>query len=135
MDDRSDRDDDADGSDRRASGRFPVVWSVDCETEDTFLYAEITNISELGIFVRTLEPLAVGTELTLRFSPTNVRTGEFVLDGTVQWINPPRPGCPNPGMGVHFRQLSPDDRERIVEVIRTISYLPGRYLSRAVASS
>jgi type IV pilus assembly protein PilZ len=106
------------------------VWSVDCETEDTFLYAAITNISAMGIFVRTLEPLAVGTLLTLRFSPTHVRMPDFVLEGTVQWINPPRPGCPNPGMGVQFISLSPDDRERIVEVIRTIAYLPGEVAGR-----
>jgi type IV pilus assembly protein PilZ len=134
MVDRSDRDDADDGLDRRARGRFPVVWSVDCETEDTFLYAEITNISEMGIFVRTLEPLAIGTELKLRFSPAHVHMPEFVLDGTVQWINPPRPGCPNPGMGVRFHQLSLEDRERIVEVIRTISYLPRRYLPADAAS-
>ena len=41
------------GAERRRSGRFEVTWQVDCETEDTFLYAYITNISEMGIFVRT----------------------------------------------------------------------------------
>ncbi|HTJ81670.1 MAG TPA: TIGR02266 family protein, partial [Polyangiaceae bacterium] len=113
MSDEDSRDDEPSdvASDRRLSGRFPVVWSVDCETEDTFLYAAITNISAMGIFVRTLEPLAVGTLLTLRFSPAHVRMPDFVLEGTVQWINPPRPGCPNPGMGVQFISLSPDDRE------------------------
>ncbi|MBI4706055.1 MAG: hypothetical protein HY744_33595, partial [Deltaproteobacteria bacterium] len=38
--------------DRRAAPRFAVEWSVDCETEDTFLYAAITNVSALGIFVQ-----------------------------------------------------------------------------------
>ncbi len=40
-------------ADRRSTERVDVLWSVDCETEDTFLYAAITNISEMGIFVRT----------------------------------------------------------------------------------
>lgn len=112
-------------SDRRSTGRVDVTWSVDCETEDTFLYASITNISEMGIFVRTTEPLAVGTELTLRFTPTSRPQETFVLRGTVQWVNPVRPlrDNPNPGMGIRFIELTPADRERIVETIRTIAYL------------
>lgn len=113
-----------DDSDRRSRERFDVVWSVDCVTEETFLYATITNISEMGIFVQTIEPLPVGTKLLLRFSPEDPTLGEFELVGHVQWINPARPSCPNPGMGVRFSQLTLADRERLVEVIRTIAYLP-----------
>jgi type IV pilus assembly protein PilZ len=117
--------------DRRSFERREVTWSVDCETEDTFLYAAITNISEMGIFVRTTEPLPVGTELTLRFAPPRppLSAGPppepFVLRGTVQWINRVQPlgDNPNPGMGVKFIDLRPDDRERLVEAIRTIAYL------------
>lgn len=115
---------DADDVNRRHSERFGVTWLVDCETEDTFLYAKITNISELGIFVRTTSPLPIGTALRLCFAPLK-STLAFDLEGQVQWINPARPSCPNPGMGVRFSALSPADRERLVEVIRTIAYLPG----------
>ena len=109
---------------RRSYERFEVTWSVDCVTEETFLYASIANISEMGIFVRTIEPLAVGTQLTLRFAPPS-SVDPFVLRGTVQWVNAVRPHSdnPNPGMGVRFIDLSADDRERIVETIRTIAYL------------
>lgn len=114
----------ADGRNRRSFERFEVTWSVDCVTEDTFLYASIRNISEMGIFVRTTEPLPVGTQLTLRFAPSD-SSEPFVLRGTVQWINALRPTSdnPNPGMGLRFMDLSPADRERIVETIRTIAYL------------
>jgi len=113
---------DGDDANRRSSERFGVTWLVDCETEDTFLYAKVTNISELGIFVRTTSPLAVGTAVRLRFAP---QTGmAFDLEGQVQWINPARPTCPNPGMGIRFAAITLDDRERLVEVIRTIAYLP-----------
>ena len=113
-----------DSINRRHSQRIAVTWSVDCETEDTFLYAAITNISEMGIFVRTVDPLPVGTSLKLRFAPPSSRD-DFVLDGVVQWINAVRPlsDNPNPGMGIRFTNLTPDDRERIVETIRTIAYL------------
>jgi type IV pilus assembly protein PilZ len=101
-----------------------VTWSVDCQTEDTFLYACITNISEMGIFVRTDNPLPVGSRLTLRFAPPNTKT-EFVLEGVVQWINPVKPLGENlnPGMGIHFESLKPEDRERLVEAVRTIAYV------------
>jgi len=101
-----------------------VTWSVDCETEETFLYASIQNISEMGIFVRTTDPLPVGTQLTLSFEP-NAGAEAFVLRGMVQWVNVWKATSdnPNPGMGVRFMDLGPADRERIVETIRTIAYL------------
>ena len=117
-------DDGVDPCDRRSTERVDVLWSVDCETEDTFLYAAITNISEMGIFVRTTEPLAVGTLVTLRFAPPH-QSEPFVLGGTVQWVNAlrPRESNPNPGMGIRFSPLTLADRERIVDTIRTIAYL------------
>jgi type IV pilus assembly protein PilZ len=117
-------DDGGHADDRRSTERIDVLWSVDCETDDTFLYAAITNISEMGIFVRTTEPLAVGTAVTLRFAPPQQRE-PFVLGGVVQWVNPVRPRAdnPNPGMGIRFSSLTLADRERIVDSIRTIAYL------------
>jgi type IV pilus assembly protein PilZ len=115
--------DDPDGSDRRTYERFPTRLSVDYSSGDTFLFSYIQNISEMGIFVRSDDPLPVGTHLHLRFG-----TGEdppLELSGEVVWINPIRPGGdnPNPGMGVRFSELTPDLRERIVELVRTIAYL------------
>lgn len=109
--------------DRRAADRYEVTWSVDCETQDTFLYASITNISALGIFVQTTDPLPVGTHVTLRFAPPGFEP--FALHGLVQWINAVRPDGdnPNPGMGVRFVDLSGADRERLIEVIKTIAYV------------
>ena len=110
-------------SDRRNHDRFDVEWAVDCVASDTFLYASITNISEMGIFVRTSEPLKIGTKLRLTFSPPG---GEgFELEGAVAWVNRVKPDGENinPGMGVRFVDLQPEQRERLVEVIRTIAYL------------
>lgn len=120
------------GANRRSARRVDVMWSVDCSTEDTFLYASIANISAIGIFVRTESPLEPGTELTLRFSPrttphvTEPPSGdELVLRGSVQWVNRVRPGGdnPNPGMGIRFLDLAPAERERLVEAVRSIAYL------------
>ncbi len=114
----------APGSERRGADRIEVMWSVDCETDDTFLYASITNISEMGIFVSTRDPLELGAQVRLRFAPP-ASTEAFVLRGHVQWINPVRllSENRNPGMGILFHGLTADDRERIVELIRTIAYV------------
>ncbi|HEY5961657.1 MAG TPA: TIGR02266 family protein [Polyangiaceae bacterium] len=120
----SDAPDSEGGIERRVSERIDVTWSVDCEADDTFLYASIRNISEMGIFVQTKEPSEVGTTLTLRFAPPGHQP--FVLRGIVQWVNPIRAlsVSPNPGMGVRFTELTDEDRGRLVEAIRTIAYVP-----------
>lgn len=111
-------------SDRRSSDRIEVTWSVDCESRDTFLYASIANISEFGIFVRTQEPLEVGTRLTLKFAPPG-SDEPFVLLGQVQWVNAVRmlADNPNPGMGIRFVDLTSDARSRLIEAVRTIAYV------------
>jgi len=111
-------------SDRRGTDRIEVSWSVDCESKDTFLYASIANISEFGIFVRTQEPLEVGTQLILRFSPPD-SDEPFVLLGQVQWVNAVRmlADNPNPGMGIRFIELTTDARSRLIDTVRTIAYV------------
>jgi type IV pilus assembly protein PilZ len=113
-------------SERRSAERIDVILAVDCETDDTFLYANITNISELGIFVRTNEPLEIGTRLTLKFQPPGARE-PFVLSGQVQWVNQVRvlSDNPNPGMGIRFIDLTRELRQRIIDAVRTIAYVHG----------
>lgn len=112
-----------DPAERRVFDRYEVEWAVDCVASDTFLYASITNISEMGIFVRTTDPLRLDTKLRLMFAPPGVES--FQLEGCVAWVNCVRPNGdnPNPGMGIRFANLKPEERERLVEVIRTIAYL------------
>jgi type IV pilus assembly protein PilZ len=112
-----------DRENRRTHDRFDVTWAVDCVADDTFLYASIANISEMGIFVRSVDPLAVGTRLQLAFAPPGHEP--FRLIGEVAWINPLRKvgDNPNPGMGIRFIDLTPEDRERLVDVVRTIAYV------------
>jgi type IV pilus assembly protein PilZ len=77
----------------------------------------------MGIFVKTTDPLALGTTLVLSFEPPGYEP--FKLEGEVAWINAVRADGdnPNPGMGVRFVNLLPEERERLVEVIRTIAYV------------
>ena len=112
--------------DQRAPTPVDAVWVVDCEGDDTFLFASITNLAAMGVFVKTNEPLEVGTAMQLCFTPRD-GSGSFVMLGEVQWINRLRTfgENPNPGMGILFIDLTPEERERVVAVIRTIIYLRG----------
>lgn len=110
------------GRERRQSDRYPTHIQVDYRSDENFLFSYIENISEMGIFIYSENPLAVGTELELRFG----RDGEPPLEvrGTVAWVNPVRGGDDiNPGMGIRFENLTPEAREQIVDLVQAIAYL------------
>jgi type IV pilus assembly protein PilZ len=116
------------GAERREHERFETSIAVDYASGETFLFAYLQNISEMGIFIRTDHPAKVGTRLRLRFqveprSATEVEP--LTLDGEVTWINPLRVTGDNlnPGMGVRFIELTPDKREEVVGLVRTVAYL------------
>ncbi len=111
------------GAERRTYERFDAELSVDWSSGDHFLYSYITNISEMGIFVRSDDPPVVGTVLRLRFPIDGEPPLE--LSGVVAWINPLRTDRENlnPGMGVRFTDLSPEQRERVVSLVKTVAYL------------
>lgn len=111
------------GAERRTYERFDAELSVDWSSGDHFLYSYITNISEMGIFVRSNDPPVVGTVLRLRFPIDGEPPLE--LSGVVAWINPLRTDRENlnPGMGVRFTDLSPEQRERVVSLVKTVAYL------------
>lgn len=113
------------GADRRQHERVLVDWSVDYRASDTFLFAYISDISAMGIFVRTPTPEPAGTRLNLRFSPPGGPPME--VEAQVIWINPPRDdddASRQPGMGLQFVDLTPLQREQVLRLVRTFAYLP-----------
>lgn len=119
-------------SNRRSEPRLPVHLEVDCSsagTGDTFLYAFITDISSMGIFIRTEAPQPVGTMLELGFTPPPDQKSELSprrleLTGEVMW-NTKAVDNSAPGMGVRFHHTSPKTRQRLLEIVRAIAYLDG----------
>jgi type IV pilus assembly protein PilZ len=112
------------GADRRVHTRVMVDLEVDYKSADNFLFAYITDISAMGIFVRTNAPEPPGTRINMRFTPPG--GPELNLEGRVMWVNPYRAGSYdniNPGMGVQFVDLNPQQREQIVNLVRTFAYL------------
>ncbi len=114
-----------DPSDRRTAPRVLVDLEVDYASEENYLFAYITDISETGIFVRTTSPEQPGTRLNLRFRPDGA-SDQIELEGEVIWVNPFRPGAPDnlhPGMGIRFVQLEDEVRDQLLELVRRFAYL------------
>jgi type IV pilus assembly protein PilZ len=115
------------GAERRLHERVLVDIEVDYRADETFLFAYITDISAMGIFIQTNNPEPKGTRLNLCFR-TPVELGDRLLEieGEVVWINPYRPDDTdgrNPGMGVRFLDLSPDQRDDVMRLVRTFAFL------------
>jgi type IV pilus assembly protein PilZ len=110
------------GRERREHERVAVCLEVDYRCDDTFLFAYITDMSAMGIFIQTTTPKPPGTLLNLRFrTPDGKRLD---VDGRVIWVNHPRgKDSINPGMGVQFVDLTPGQRDQILGLVRTFAYL------------
>ena len=110
------------GRERREHERVAVCLEVDYRCDDTFLFAYITDMSAMGIFIQTTTPKPPGTLLNLRFrTPDGKRLD---VDGRVIWVNHPRgKDSINPGMGVQFVGLTPGQRDQILGLVRTFAYL------------
>jgi type IV pilus assembly protein PilZ len=119
-----------DAPNRRSETRHPVHLEVDCSSGGTFLYAYITDISSMGIFIRTDTPLPVGTSIELGFTPPAAAKSDpppkrLELTGEVMWNTTTQSDPANPGMGVRFDHASPKTRARLLEIVRAIAYLDG----------
>lgn len=110
------------GRERREHERVAVCLEVDYRCDDTFLFAYITDMSAMGIFIQTTTPKAPGTLLSLRFrTPDGKRLD---VEGRVIWVNQPHgKDSINPGMGVQFVDLTPPQRDQILGLVRTFAYL------------
>jgi type IV pilus assembly protein PilZ len=114
------------GADRRVHERVLVDIEVDYKADETFLFAYITDISAMGIFVRTNNPEPEGTRLNLCFRVPPELGGHLIeVEGEVIWINPFRPNEPTrqPGMGIQFVDLTPQQRDVVMRMVRTFAYL------------
>ena len=91
--------DTGDDDDKRQDER--VTINKEFESFDAFIHEYVTNISRTGVFVKSKQPLPVGTRVNLRFTVImdDIETIEGVGE-VVRVENDP------PGMGVVFTQLS-----------------------------
>src|SRR5580693_5892307 len=85
---------------------------------DQFIERYAVDVSRGGIFIRTREPLTVGTRLKLEFQLQDA-TPLLAGEGTVVWIREPDPMRANatPGMGVRFDKLTPESQPTLERIL------------------
>ncbi len=106
---------------RRAHPRYDAhTISVGYASTDAFLFVHPDNISQMGIFIPTRQTLKAGTPLRLRFE---VGDDEVLdLDGRVAWSS--SPAEPGFGMGVEFVDVTPEQQERLKNLVGQVASLP-----------
>jgi uncharacterized protein (TIGR02266 family) len=85
---------------------------------DQFIERYGVDVSRGGIFIRTREPLAVGTQLRFDFQLQDAAP-LLAGEGTVVWIrenDPTRAGV-TPGMGVRFDKLTPASQPTLEKIL------------------
>ncbi len=108
------------GEERRRFPRAQLVFRVDYRTPEALFNEFAENISEGGIFIKTKNPLEVGTEIIIEFL-LPVLKEPIRVKGRVEWhTNLPGVSHHPPGMGVSFQELSPEDKEKINRVVREL---------------
>lgn len=100
------------GDDQRQHTRTAI--NQEFETIDEFISEYVTNISQGGVFIRSKNPLPVGTRVTLKFS---VILEDFeTIEGEGEVIRVENtPG--DTGMGVAFTRLTAEAKTLIDRII------------------
>src|SRR5215510_7482895 len=104
----------------RQGKRAPVTLKIKFKsaTLEQFIERYAVDVSHGGIFIRTKEPLPVGTQMRFEFQ---LRDASALIagDGTVVWIrehDPARQGVA-PGMGVRFDKLAVDSQKVLDKIL------------------
>jgi hypothetical protein len=86
-------------SDKRGDER--VTINKEFESFDAFIQEYVTNISRTGVFIKSQQPLPIGTRVNLRF--TVIMDDIETIEGIGEVV---RVETSPAGMGVVFRELS-----------------------------
>jgi uncharacterized protein (TIGR02266 family) len=78
-----------------------VTINKEFESFDAFVHEYVTNVSRSGVFIRSKEPLPVGTEVNLTF--TVIMDDVQTIEGAGRVV---RVQDDPPGMGVAFTKLT-----------------------------
>ena len=87
--------------DQRRHPRVPSRQRCWCEGENITIYAQIGNLSEGGLFLRTSAPLPPGARVRVRL---DAGPGGVEVPASVAWRWDPREDSArgDPGMGIRF---------------------------------
>jgi len=96
--------------DKRGDER--VTINKEFESFDAFIQEYVTNISRTGVFIKSQQPLPIGTRVNLRF--TVIMSDIETIEGVGEVV---RVEKDPPGMGVVFRELSAYSKDLIEKLL------------------
>ena len=101
---------------KRKSDRLqPLVIRTKWTYQENRQSGYLTNLSELGAFLATNDPIPIGDPVTLDITlPWQI--GEIAVESVVEWSNlDSKESSPDnpPGVGLSFGELPPDIQEKI----------------------
>jgi len=89
-----------------------VTINKEFESFDAFIHEYVTNISRTGVFIKSKQPLPVGTKVNLRF--TVIMDDIETIEGQGEVV---RVEASPPGMGVVFTSVSAYSGELIQKLL------------------
>jgi hypothetical protein len=89
-----------------------VTINKEFESFDAFIQEYVTNISRTGVFIKSQQPLPIGTRVNLRF--TVIMSDIETIEGVGEVV---RVEKDPPGMGVVFRELSTYSKDLIEKLL------------------
>jgi len=95
-----------------------VTINKEFESFDAFIHEYVTNISRTGVFVKSRQPLPVGTRVNLRF--TVIMDDIETIEGIGEVV---RVESDPPGMGVVFTELNQYSKN-LIERLLTVQPAP-----------
>jgi type IV pilus assembly protein PilZ len=112
---------DASHDDRRRHLRGPIELKVEYKRVNTFFSDYTKNISNGGTFIRTDNPLGVGTEFLFKLHVPALAE-PITLKGRVQWIitASSAEADESPGMGIQFIYESDTQRRQVQTMVEQL---------------
>ncbi|GBE15010.1 PilZ domain protein [bacterium BMS3Abin14] len=93
---------------RRKYPRVPTDVKVTCEHGADSFSRYTLNVSQGGIFIRTREPLEIGTTIKAEFTLPSIGH-TFSIEGKVVWWKAQGNESGDAGMGIEFTDISKKD--------------------------
>lgn len=78
-----------------------------------------------GLFIESFTPLAVGTKLAMEFTLPESPDEWLSAKGGIAWVCPKADQYTfSPGMGVRFTDISPETRNRVLNLVHSVKGIP-----------
>ena len=100
---------------RRKHRRIPEVIRSEVHDDSGMTFSKTVDVSQGGLFITTIEPLVLGTDVRLMLYIPGEDPVE--VQGTVQWIKEGEDnGTTRSGMGIAFKEMHPVIQERLRKI-------------------